>query len=190
MDWKKLGEELRADEHRFYCVVSGDKEWYAGDYSYLSVNGHVEAVNNYVIFKTSVVTILQKKIDGGIELRFISGNNRGVDAMTESLANDLGVDVYRYEADWDTNGRKAGFVRNEEMFFGVGPKKHKGCILFWNGENHYTLNQIYQAYLFGVPCRVYNYRQKRWLSKEEIEAIQYQERNKQIDFKRNRKEGN
>lgn len=188
MDWTKLSEERIADKNRFYLVLSGDKEWKPDDYSYMSVNGHVEAILNYTVFKIFVLTLLKKRLEEGNEIRFVSGDNRGTDAMTEALACELGFDVYRYIADWDSNGKKAGFVRNEEMFFKVGSKENKGCILFWNGENHYTRNQIYQAYLFGTPCRVYNYVTKKWLSKEEIEGIQFSERQKQIGFKRGHKE--
>lgn len=188
MNWKKLNEERVADKNRFYLVLSGDKEWEPDGYSYLSVNGQVEAVLNYTVFKIFVLTLLKGRIEKGNEIRFVSGDNRGTDAMTEALACEMGIDVYRYIADWDTNGKKAGFVRNEEMFFSIGTKQNKGCILFWNGENNYTRNQIYQAYLFGAPCRVYNYVLKRWLTKEEIEGIQFQERQKQISYKQNRKE--
>lgn len=187
MDWKKLREERIADKNRFYLVLSGDKEFKSDDYFSMSVQGQIVMMSGYDVFKAFVVKLLTNRIMAGNEIRFVSGDNYGTDAMTEALANELDSTVFRYAADWDTNGSKAGFVRNEEMFFRVGSKENKGAILFWNGDNVYTKNLIFQSYIFGTPCRVYNYVAKRWLTQDEIEGIQLEERQKQISYKSKRK---
>ena len=192
MDWERLSEELRADKNRFYLVLSGDKGFKSDDYFSMSVKGQIVMLSGYDVFKAFVLKLLANRISAGNEIRFVSGDNNGTDAMTESLASEMQLDVYKYVADWDKNGSKAGFVRNEEMFFKVGSKPNKGAILFWNGTDVYTRNLIFQAYIFGTPCRVYNYVTKRWLSTDEIEDIQFEERQKQINYKRkkNESEGN
>ncbi len=45
----------------------------------------------------------------------VSGGARGADAFGESMAVDLDLDLKIFPADWDNNGKAAGFVRNAEM---------------------------------------------------------------------------
>lgn len=45
----------------------------------------------------------------------VSGTARGVDQLGEEWAAEHDVAVKRFPADWDTHGRSAGYVRNEEM---------------------------------------------------------------------------
>ena len=40
---------------------------------------------------------------------------KGADAMAEDLAEKLGYHIERHPADWNTHGKRAGFVRNAEM---------------------------------------------------------------------------
>jgi len=43
------------------------------------------------------------------------GNARGVDSYANSWAIDNGVQRDRHPANWDRFGKRAGFLRNEEM---------------------------------------------------------------------------
>lgn len=45
----------------------------------------------------------------------VSGTARGVDQLGEEWADEHGIPVERFPADWDTHGRAAGPIRNEEM---------------------------------------------------------------------------
>ncbi|WP_049912962.1 SLOG family protein [Halococcus thailandensis] len=45
----------------------------------------------------------------------VSGTARGVDQLGEDWAGEHDVPVKRFPADWDTHGRAAGPIRNEEM---------------------------------------------------------------------------
>ena len=45
----------------------------------------------------------------------VSGTARGVDQLGENWADEHGIPVERFPADWDTHGRSAGPIRNEEM---------------------------------------------------------------------------
>jgi hypothetical protein len=39
----------------------------------------------------------------------------GADAIADSMAKAMGIQVERYPADWERYGRRAGFIRNDEM---------------------------------------------------------------------------
>lgn len=45
----------------------------------------------------------------------ISGHAKGADQMAEMWADERGVKVELYPADWDTHGKTAGPIRNQEM---------------------------------------------------------------------------
>jgi len=45
----------------------------------------------------------------------VSGMARGVDTWGEGLAAELGLEVLLFPADWNTHGRRAGWLRNLEM---------------------------------------------------------------------------
>jgi len=45
----------------------------------------------------------------------ISGGARGADSLAEMWADERGIPVERYEADWGTHGKAAGPIRNQRM---------------------------------------------------------------------------
>lgn len=45
----------------------------------------------------------------------IDGGAKGADSMAYREAKTLGVDTVRYFADWNTHGKAAGFIRNQQM---------------------------------------------------------------------------
>ena len=45
----------------------------------------------------------------------LSGTAAGIDKLGESWARQNNIPIERYPADWDTFGKRAGYVRNEIM---------------------------------------------------------------------------
>jgi len=45
----------------------------------------------------------------------VSGCAYGVDRMGEQFAAQYGIPVRKFPADWDTHGKKAGYLRNIQM---------------------------------------------------------------------------
>lgn len=60
----------------------------------------------------------------------VSGNCRGVDCMGEQWAEENGVPVKVFPADWITYGRTAGELRNRQM-----AEYADGLILLWDGRS-------------------------------------------------------
>jgi hypothetical protein len=75
----------------------------------------------------SVIRSALEKFTGNHTL--ISGNARGADALCEKVAKELGWDVELYPADWDSYGKKAGFIRNFYMITECSPDICIGFIL-------------------------------------------------------------
>lgn len=60
----------------------------------------------------------------------ISGGARGIDQRAAAAARENGLAVREYPADWDRYGKRAGYLRNEEMV-----KAADLVIAFWDGES-------------------------------------------------------
>ena len=184
IDFTELQEKIRKQEDEFYLIISGDKEFKASNYYTVVMNGKVTPVSGEEMLKIVLDKITGDIKDKGYKAVYITGDNSGVDSMAEDYINNKGDDIIVFQAKWEDLGNKAGYDRNEEMFFYIGTRKHRKAVLFWNGENPYTLNLIYQAYLFGTNVIVFDYVRRVWLSKEDIKSIQLAEHKKQQSYKK------
>ena len=63
-------------------------------------------------------------------LSIVSGMARGADALGYQFAQANGVKCYEFPADWDTHGKRAGFIRNKQM-----GDSADGLLAFWNGSS-------------------------------------------------------
>ncbi len=184
INWKLLGEQSKLDEVQYYIIISGDKGFTADNFYMSAFGDSIESLPAQDIFNMYVQKMLNTVMTRYEKMFVVTGDNRGADTLATdwSLAHD--IDVRRYEANWDDNGKRAGFLRNENMFSYVGLHKHKGCILFWDGTDNLTRNLIWLGDMYRVPIRVYNYRACRSLTKAEIEEIQAEERRVQMTYGR------
>lgn len=79
----------------------------------------------------------------------VHGNAKGVDRLAASLALLRGWPVEAHPADWETLGRRAGIVRNNEML------DTSDCVLaVWDGRSKGTLHAINQAIRRRLPLLV------------------------------------
>ena len=78
-----------------------------------------------------------------------TGGALGVDTWAEHTAIDLGIPYRRFDADWDTYGKRAGFLRNEQMIQGAFQLQ-----AFWDGKSNGTLHAIKYAASIGVDAKV------------------------------------
>jgi hypothetical protein len=64
----------------------------------------------------------------------VSGGASGVDYLAELWAEKHGFEKIIFKADWKRDGKKAGFIRNEEMHKFIS--KYKGLVVvFWDGKS-------------------------------------------------------
>ena len=79
----------------------------------------------------------------------LSGGARGADTLGERYAQENGLAVERYPADWDRYGKSAGPRRNRQMA--------EACdyvICFWDGQSRGTKSMIDLAKERGKPVNV------------------------------------
>ncbi len=82
----------------------------------------------------------------------ISGTARGADSMGESWAENKGVKVERYPAEWDKYGKSAGYRRNELM-----ARKASHLLVFWDGWSRGAKHMIDIGEREGLNVKVVRY---------------------------------
>lgn len=106
---KERREEGEKKKESLVLIVSGDRDWKDEE--------ALRRVLNVVV--GSCLEVLQKKIK---EVVLIHGGCRGVDKLFEKVFRELFISIQvsysikTYSAEWDLYGKKAGILRNEEMF--------------------------------------------------------------------------
>jgi hypothetical protein len=75
---------------------------------------------------------------------------KGVDRIAYQEAQKLGLGVDPYPAYWNEKGKRAGFIRNEDMARSGAVL----CIAFWDGRSTGTLDMITRAVKHGIPVDV------------------------------------
>ena len=91
-------------------------------------------------------------LPGGMEYEIVSGCARGADKLGETYAWERGWPVTQFPADWDTHGRAAGYIRNEEM-----ARYADALIVFWNGKSRGTKYMIDLAHKHRLLTYIHRY---------------------------------
>ncbi len=76
----------------------------------------------------------------------VSGGARGVDTLGEKIAEGINVPVKRMPADWDTYGKRAGYLRNTDM-----AEYADAAVIVWNGESKGTKHMISEMERLNKP---------------------------------------
>lgn len=80
----------------------------------------------------------------------ISGGARGVDSFAEEGAKAVAQKFICFPADWDTYGKRAGYMRNERIVDAADI-----VLAFWDGESKGTKHSIDLALKKRKNLRVY-----------------------------------
>jgi hypothetical protein len=103
-------------------------------------------------------SLLQKKCDWlfsqtlDSDIIILCGEARGADLLGKRYAQENGIKVESYPADWDTQGKRAGYLRNVKM-----AENATHLIAFWDGKSRGTKHMIDIARQKGLDVRVFNY---------------------------------
>ena len=79
----------------------------------------------------------------------ISGGANGADKLGARWAKENNIKLTEFIPDWEKLGKRAGFVRNEDIV------KASDCVLaFWDGVSRGTANSLSIAKRLKKPCLV------------------------------------
>lgn len=82
----------------------------------------------------------------------VSGGANGADALGERYAKEQNHPLKIYAADWAKYGKRAGYLRNQQM-----AKYADILVAFWDGESKGTWNMIKLALENALELHVYRY---------------------------------
>lgn len=88
----------------------------------------------------------------GKTINIVSGMARGADALGAEYARKRGIKLHEFPADWDRYGKRAGFMRNEQM-----AQFSQYLIAFWDGRSRGTAHMIQTMRRLNKPVRIVNY---------------------------------
>jgi hypothetical protein len=108
--------------------------------------------DNYELLKQKMDKILAGRVRNNEEIIIVSGTARGADKLGERYARERGYKIKRFPADWDKNGKRAGYIRNEQM-----AKVADACVCFWDEQSKGTKHMIDLAKQYKLALRVINY---------------------------------
>ena len=89
--------------------------------------------DDYKILKREVLFIMDNLDISEI----VSGVANGADKLGERFANEFGIPIKRFPANWQKLGRSAGYKRNAEM-----AAYADALIAFWDGKSKGTKHMI------------------------------------------------
>ena len=85
--------------------------------------------DNYELLKTKCDNILKNKKESGEDIIIVSGCARGADSLFFFFAKENGYEVLKFPANWNKYGKKAGYLRNEQM-----AEEANACIAFLRSD--------------------------------------------------------
>ena len=107
--------------------------------------------NDYAVLKAHILAIAKDLgPDKGISI--VSGMARGADMLAARVAEELGAKLYKFPADWNEHGKRAGFLRNTQM----AEFSDRG-LAFWDGKSRGTRHSIGELEKYGKLVEVVMY---------------------------------
>jgi hypothetical protein len=88
----------------------------------------------------------------GTNFEIVSGAARGADRLGEFYAIERSLPITRFVPDWEIHGKRAGYLRNEEM-----ANYADWLIAFWDGQSKGTKHMIDIAKKIGLVTHVIEY---------------------------------
>ena len=137
-------------------IIAGGRDF---EDKVLAVNSFMALIAevNYTITQTKTITE-QNNDKKSIVVRenpfteIVSGGARGADRVGEFVAQFYNIPVKRFIPDWDTLGKRAGYVRNAEM-----AEYADALLVFWDKKSKGSEHMIKVANLKGLLVKVVNY---------------------------------
>lgn len=105
--------------------------------------------NDYQTLKATMDKLLCNITD---EVVVICGQARGADTLGEQYAKEKGFTIDYYPAQWKPYGKRAGYLRNEQM-----AQVADALVAFWDGESRGTKSMIELAKQYGLRVRIKRY---------------------------------
>jgi len=116
---------------------------------------------NYNLLSSTLETYIREMRSMNIsenQIVFISGTARGADTLGEQFARRQNYTVKQFPANWNLFGKRAGYIRNEQMAKYSVANGNRGVLFaFWDGQSKGTKHMIELARKYSLEVHVINY---------------------------------
>ena len=107
--------------------------------------------DHYILLECKLNILLKRKSITH-DIVIVSGAAKGADQMGEHYAKVYNYEVERYPADWTKFGKRAGYLRNQEMAMNAD-----ALVALWDGHSRGTQHMIKLATEHGLPTRTISF---------------------------------
>lgn len=107
---------------------------------------------NFNDLKAIMIEVDKFVVSNGLlkhEVEIVSGSAKGADKLGELYAKIRGYQIKKFPANWNKYGKRAGFLRNEQMV-----KYANQCFAFWDGKSKGTQHTINLCNLHNLPFTI------------------------------------
>ncbi len=104
-----------------------------------------------------------EELPGDLVVSIVSGMAKGADRLAYEWAKRNKCRVYERYADWRSEPRRGGFIRNSAM-----ADESQGLLAFWDGKSRGTEHMITVARNKNLYVRVINYKSDASVIADEI----------------------
>ena len=102
--------------------------------------------------------LLSKELDqlrnNDPDICIVSGGAKGADSLAERYANEHGLNLKVFSANWAKYGRSAGYIRNAKMHKFISSFENRICIAFWDGASKGTAHNFELAKKYNTPLKI------------------------------------
>lgn len=117
--------------------------------------------NDFELLKSEVVMFIAEAVsdkfanpeNASLKIEIVSGGATGADNLGERFAKERNDKLKIFTADWNTHGKKAGYLRNRQM-----AEYATHCICFWDGKSKGTKMMIELARQNGLHTHIVNFK--------------------------------
>lgn len=114
--------------------------------------------NDYLLLEKTVFNIVNTINKSDNIIKIISGGAKGADSLGEKFAKNFKFDIVRFIPDWNKLGKRAGYVRNEQMAKYAIQDNSKGILIaFWDGISKGTMHMINLAKKYNLEIYIIRY---------------------------------
>lgn len=109
-------------------------------------------VNDFNLIRNKLDYLLQNYKDSK-NVEIVSGGANGVDKFAEEYALEHGYSTKIFpisKEDWERDGKRAGYLRNEKMHAYIAKFPKRGCVAFWDGKSAGTRHTIGYTDNYGI----------------------------------------
>lgn len=133
-------------EDKFYLLIVGSR------------SSKQDLIKYQPMFTKLIDNVISKQLENRKEIIIVHGGcSTGGDKLADIYAKEKGYKIKVFPANWSKYGKRAGYIRNEEMHKYISSFENRGVLAWWDGQSKGTQHSFELSKKYNNRIRVYNY---------------------------------